>query len=84
MLFAISGDGVEPSQLRLYAKELQRRLKTVEGIKKIELHGVRNQVVNIDLPDERLAEYGLSSAQVLNQLASQNMTYDAGSFKADI
>ncbi|RWX55957.1 efflux RND transporter permease subunit [Photobacterium chitinilyticum] len=84
MLFAISGDGVEPSQLRLYAKELQRRLKTVEGIKKIELHGVRNQVVNIDLPDERLAEYGLSSAQVLNQLASQNMTYDAGSFKAGI
>ncbi|OLQ79043.1 transporter [Photobacterium proteolyticum] len=84
MLFAVSGDGIEPSQLRLYAKELQRRLKTVEGIKKIELHGVRNQVVNIDLPDERLAEYGLSSAQVLNQLASQNMTYDAGSFKAGI
>ena len=45
---------------------------------------MRNQVVNIDLPDERLAEYGLSSAQVLNQLASQNMTYDAGSFKAGI
>ncbi|ELR66293.1 Acriflavin resistance protein [Photobacterium marinum] len=82
MLFAVSGDGVEPNELRLYAKELQRRLKTVEGIKKIELHGVRNQVVNIDLPDERLAEYGLSSAQVLNQLASQNMTFDAGSFKA--
>ena len=27
MLFAVSGDGVEPSRLRLYAKELQRRLK---------------------------------------------------------
>ncbi|PSW19811.1 AcrB/AcrD/AcrF family protein [Photobacterium sanctipauli] len=84
MLFAITGDGIEPHELRLYAKELQRRLKAVDGIKKIELHGVRNQVVNVDLPDERLAEYGLSSAQVINQLASQNMTYDAGQFKAGI
>ncbi|PSU34013.1 efflux RND transporter permease subunit [Photobacterium lutimaris] len=84
MLFAITGEGVEPSELRLYAKELQRRLKAVDGIKKIELHGVRNQVVNIDLPDERLADYGLSSAQVINQLASQNMIYDAGKFKAGI
>ncbi|AJR05432.1 AcrB/AcrD/AcrF family protein [Photobacterium gaetbulicola] len=84
MLFAITGEGIEPSELRLYAKELQRRLKAVEGIKKIELHGVRNQVVNIDLPDERLADYGLSSAQVINQLASQNMIYDAGQFKAGI
>lgn len=84
MLFAVTGEGVEPSELRLYAKELQRRLKAVEGIKKIELHGVRNQVVNIDLPDERLADYGISSAQVINQLASQNMIYEAGKFKAGI
>ena len=82
MLFAVTGDGIEPSELRLHAKELQRRLKTIDGIKKIELHGIRNQVVNIDLPDERLAGYGLSTAQVLTQLASQNMIYDAGSFKA--
>ncbi|MGF1701650.1 efflux RND transporter permease subunit [Photobacterium makurazakiensis] len=84
MLFAVTGDGIEPNELRLYAKELQRRLKAVDGIKKIELHGVRNQVVNVDIPDERLAEYGLSSAQVINQLASHNMTYDAGQFKAGI
>lgn len=84
MLFSVYGDGIEPSELRLYAKELQRRLKTVEGIKKIELHGVRNQVVNIDLPDERLAEYGISAAQVVNQLTSQNMTFDAGSYAAGV
>ncbi|MEH6533510.1 MAG: efflux RND transporter permease subunit, partial [Photobacterium frigidiphilum] len=84
MLFSVYGDGIEPSELRLYAKELQRRLKTVDGIKKIELHGVRNQVVNIDLPDERLAEYGISAAQVVNQLTSQNMTFDAGSYAAGV
>ncbi|MGF1761175.1 efflux RND transporter permease subunit [Photobacterium sagamiensis] len=82
MLFAVYGDGIEPEDLRLHAKELQRRLKTVQGIKKIELQGVRNQVIHIDLPEERLANLGFSSAQVWGQLNSQNMTYDAGSFVA--
>lgn len=82
MLFSVYGEDTSPADLRLYAKELQRRLKTVDGIKKIELHGVQNQVVNIDITDERLAAYGLSTVQVLNQLNSQNMVFDAGSMAA--
>jgi len=83
MLFSVHGKNAEPEQLRQYAKELQRRLKTIEGIKKIELHGVQQQVVYVDFPDERLAQYGISSAQVISQLATQNLTYDSGSFAAD-
>lgn len=82
MLFAVYGDGIEPEALRLHAKELQRRLKTVNGIKKIQLQGVQNRVIYIDLPEERLANFGLSSVQVWGQLNSQNMTYEAGSFVA--
>ncbi|MDR8523707.1 efflux RND transporter permease subunit [Shewanella fidelis] len=83
MLFSVHGKNAQPEELRQYAKELQRRIKTVAGIKKIELHGVQSQAVYIDLPDERLAQYGLSSVQVINQLASQNLTFDSGSFAAD-
>jgi len=82
MLFSVYGKGVDPIKLKEYAKELQRRLKTVEGIKKIELHGVREQVVNIDLNDEHLANYKLSMIQVLNQLNTQNMVFDAGNIIA--
>lgn len=39
-------------------------------------------MVNIDITDERLAAYGLSTVQVLNQLNSQNMVFDAGSMAA--
>ncbi|MGS0696099.1 efflux RND transporter permease subunit [Shewanella sp. 0m-4] len=83
MLFSVYGDKTQPEALRQYAKELQRRLKTVDGIKKIELHGVQNQAVYIDLPEERLAHYGLSSIQVINQLSTQNLTFDSGSFAAN-
>ncbi|MEH0665084.1 efflux RND transporter permease subunit [Vibrio scophthalmi] len=82
MLFAIHGDDAKPEELRRYAETLQRQLKAVSGIKKIELHGVQKRVVHIDMPDERLAQYGLSVTQVLNQLNAQNTTFDAGSFDA--
>lgn len=82
MLFAIHGDDAKPEELRRYAETLQRQLKAVSGIKKIELHGVKKRVVHIDMPDERLAQYGLSVTQVLNQLNAQNTTFDAGSFDA--
>ncbi|WP_170930174.1 efflux RND transporter permease subunit [Vibrio coralliirubri] len=82
MLFAMTSDGVPMAELKDHAQELQRRLKAVKGIKKIELHGVQQQVVNIELPEERLAQFHISAAQVISQLNSQNAIYDAGRFKA--
>ncbi len=84
MLFAIHSEGASLQQLKDYSKELQRRLKEVTGIKKIELHGVRDRVVNVDISDERIAESGLSAVQVYNQLMSQNLPIDAGSFDMGI
>ena len=80
MLFAVHGEDAKPEELRRYAEELQRRIKTVKGIKKVELHGVQPRVVYIDMPDERLAQYGFSTAQVWSQLNSRNMTFEAGKF----
>ncbi|MFA0411681.1 efflux RND transporter permease subunit, partial [Vibrio splendidus] len=82
MLFSIHSKDASPAELRRHAEELQRRIKTVDGIKKIELHGVQPRVVHIDIPDERLAQYGLSITQVWSQLNTQNMAFDAGKFSA--
>ncbi|MEZ8557873.1 efflux RND transporter permease subunit [Vibrio cyclitrophicus] len=82
MLFSIHSEDASPVELRRYAEELQRRIKTVDGIKKVELHGVQPRVVHIDIPDERLAQYGLSMAQVWSQLNTQNTTFEAGKFSA--
>ncbi|HAS62340.1 MAG TPA: transporter, partial [Vibrio sp.] len=82
MLFAIHSQDAKPDELRRYAEELQRRIKTVNGIKKVELHGVQPRTVYIDMPDERLDQYNISFAQVWSQLSSQNMTYEAGKFDA--
>ncbi|BBO80938.1 transporter [Desulfosarcina ovata subsp. sediminis] len=80
MLFAVYGDGIDYAGLHDYAQELQRRIKAVKGIKKIELHGVRNRVVNVDLRDEELAQWNIPIGKVLNQLTTQNIVQDAGKF----
>lgn len=80
MLFAIHSNDANPEELRRYGEELQRQIKSVTGIKKVELHGVQPRTVFIDMPDERLSQYGLSLVQVWSQLNSQNMTFEAGKF----
>jgi multidrug efflux pump subunit AcrB len=83
MLFSIHSDEADSYELRAYSKELQRRLQAIDGIKKVELHGVQSRTIYIDFPPERLAQYGLTAVQVWDQLRTQSSTFYAGSFMAD-
>ncbi|MEG0009562.1 MAG: efflux RND transporter permease subunit [Aeromonas sp.] len=80
MLFAVHGDDIPMHQLKDQARELQRRLKAVPGVKKVQLHGVKEQVVNIDVSSERLAKSQISMAELITQLNSQNMPVAAGDY----
>ncbi|WP_198150593.1 efflux RND transporter permease subunit, partial [Aeromonas tecta] len=80
MLFAVHGDDIPMHQLKDQARELQRRLKAVPGVKKVQLHGVKEQVVNIDVSSERLAKSHISMAELIAQLNSQNMPVAAGDY----
>ncbi|WP_218638775.1 efflux RND transporter permease subunit [Shewanella sp. UCD-KL12] len=84
MVFAIHSTDTEPHQLKTYAETLQRKLNEVDGIKKVELHGAEQRVVYIDIDDEKVANFNLSTAQVFNQINSQNITLDAGGYDSGI
>jgi multidrug efflux pump subunit AcrB len=80
MLFAVYGDDIPMYELKDHARELQRRIKTVAGVKKVQIHGVREQVVNIDISDERLAKSHISIAELISQLNSNNIPVSAGDY----
>ncbi|MFV0596698.1 efflux RND transporter permease subunit [Shewanella sp.] len=84
MLFAVYGDNMEMAELKDHARELQRRIKAVDGVKKVQLHGINEQVVNIRISEERLAEANLTMLQLVEQLHSQNMPIVAGDFDLGI
>lgn len=84
MLFAVYGDNMNMAEMKDHARELQRRIKAVEGVKKVQLHGIHEQVVNIRISEERLSETGLTMLQLIDQLQSQNMPVTAGDFDLGI
>jgi multidrug efflux pump subunit AcrB len=80
--YAIVGDGFSPTDLYEYAKELQRELVTVDGVSKVVLNGVQDEVIYVDYSPARLTELGISPAQIKQLLEGQNLVTPAGAIQA--
>ncbi|MEO0379393.1 MAG: efflux RND transporter permease subunit, partial [Pseudomonadota bacterium] len=82
MYFAVVGEGFTLTELYQYAKDLQRDLVTVEGVSKVVLNGVQEEVVYVEYASARLIELGLSPNQISQILEGQNLVRPAGSIQA--
>ena len=80
--YAVVGDGYSLAELYEYAKDLQRELVTVEGVSKVVLSGVRDEVIYVEYSPARLTELGLAPAQIAQLLEGQNLVTPAGSIVA--
>ncbi len=82
LYFAVVGDGYTLSELHEYAKDLQRELVTVDGVSKVTLSGVQDEVIYVEYAPARLIELGLASSQIADILKGQNLVSPAGSLVA--
>ncbi len=80
--YAITGEGFTISDLYEYAKDLQRELVTVDGVSKVVLNGVQEEVIYVEYAPARLTELGLSPQQIQQLLEGQNLVTPAGSVVA--
>ena len=76
---AVIGDGYSYAELEAYAKDLKKELSIVEDVARVDLWGVQDRVVYLEVAQSQLAELGLSDASIENTLNQQNMVVDAGS-----
>ncbi len=81
MFYALTGDGLETSRLTDYAELVKRELQQVEGVTRVELYGTRNKCINISLHEDRMANLGVSTAEVLATLQGQNSVVYPGYFE---
>jgi multidrug efflux pump subunit AcrB len=79
---AVTGDGFNNAELEFYAKGLRKELSLVEGVARVDLWGVQQKVIYIDVAQQQLAELGLTDTSILRTLNQQNMVVDAGSLDA--
>lgn len=75
---AVTGHGYDYSELRESAKVLRERLYTVEGVGQVELFGVQEERVWLEIDFKKLAAIGIQIRQVLADLQAQNVILPAG------
>ncbi len=77
-IYALTGDGFSYEELRRYAEEIRRLLLGIDDVKKIELVGVQEEVVYVEIEHVKLSELGISSQVISETLAAQNAMTPAG------
>lgn len=76
---AVVSSGYSYADLENFAKDLRKELSLVSGVARVDLWGVQDRVIYVDVSEAQLAQLGLSDASIENTLTQQNMVVDAGS-----
>ncbi|MBE9486562.1 MAG: efflux RND transporter permease subunit, partial [Chloroflexi bacterium] len=75
---AVVGDGFSDADLEKYAKDIKKELSLVKDVARVDLWGVQDKVIYVNVSQTQLAELGLTNASVQETLSQQNMVVDAG------
>jgi len=78
MFYAVTAENLSPSEQRDLAKSLRLGLVTVDGVAKVEVQGLAEEVIDISVPSSRLTELGLPPQQILGILADENQVFTNG------
>ncbi|MEQ8701811.1 MAG: efflux RND transporter permease subunit [Bauldia litoralis] len=74
----LTNDGFPGADWRNTARRLRDRLTAVPGVKKVELSGIREERVYLEINNARLSQYGLSPTSLIDSLQSQNIILPGG------
>ena len=82
IFYALTADGYDYPEMYKYAKYLRRELLDVKGVKRINIVGNRDEVINIILSKEQIARNGIIPTQIMSALQAAGKTVDAGRYQS--
>ncbi|MCV9920911.1 efflux RND transporter permease subunit [Pseudomonas sp. BT-42-2] len=80
-IYALTGDGFDYAVLKDYADRIQIQLQRVKDVGKVELIGLQDEKIWIELSNLKLATLGVPLAAVQQALQEQNAVSTAGFFE---
>ncbi|WP_323154232.1 efflux RND transporter permease subunit [Pseudomonas alvandae] len=80
-IYALTGDGFDYAVLKDYADRIQIQLQRVKDVGKVELVGLQDEKIWVELSNVKLATLGLPLAAVQQALEAQNAVSTAGFFE---
>lgn len=76
---AVVGDGYSYTDLEEYAKVIRKEISLVKGVARVDLWGVQQKAIYVNVSQSQISELGLTNANIQATLSQQNMVVDAGS-----
>lgn len=77
-IYGLTSDGYSYEEMREYAEKIRRTFLGVKDVKKVELIGVQEEKVYIEIENAKMAELGITANTISNVLAAQNTVMPAG------
>jgi multidrug efflux pump len=78
VIYALQSDGFTPAELKKFADGVRQKILRVQDVAKVELFGVQDEKVFIEISQKKLAAMGLDMGTVIAQLSQQNAVESAG------
>jgi multidrug efflux pump subunit AcrB len=82
VFIGLTADGYDYPEMNKYAKYIRRELLDIKGVKRINIVGNRDEVINIILSKEQIARNGIIPTEIMAALQGSNKTISAGSLQA--
>ncbi len=77
-IFALSGDGFTPAEVKDYADFVRQQLLAVPSVAKVELYGVQDEKVFIEFSSRKFAQLGVPFETIVQQINAQNAVQGSG------
>jgi len=84
VIYALESDGFSDLEAKDAADDIRQKLLGVPDVNKVELFGVQDEKIYIEISQKRLAQLGLDMNQVLAQLGQQNAIESAGTVQTPL
>ncbi|MFA6360818.1 MAG: efflux RND transporter permease subunit, partial [Dysgonamonadaceae bacterium] len=78
MFYAITNDGYSAQEMHKYIELLKREVQNIEGVAAVQVYGLQNECINIELLQEKMANLGVHPVEVIATLSGQNQTTYSG------
>ena len=85
MIYALEADsGYSYAEVKTFADDVRQQSLRVPDVAKVELFGVQDEKLYVEISQKRLAQLGLDLNQVLQQLGQQNAVESAGAIQTPL
>jgi multidrug efflux pump subunit AcrB len=82
VFIGLTADGYDYPEMYKYAKYIRRELLDVKGVKRINIVGNRDEVINIILSKDQIARNGIIPTEIMATLQGDNKTISAGKLQS--